>query len=53
MENKTNEIQNNGMVKVVLKCGRNMSSEYGYNYDNDGCGNYEDSTSNQTAATCC
>ncbi len=27
MEKKTKEIQNNGMVKVVLRCGRNMSSE--------------------------
>lgn len=53
MEKKTKEIQNNGMVKVVLRCGRNMSSEYEYNYSDDGCGGCEDATSNQTVATCC
>lgn len=51
MEQKINESQNNTMVRVVLKCGRNMMSQS--NYDDDGCGGCEDATSNQTAATCC
>lgn len=51
MENKTKEIQNGGMVKVVLRCGRNMTMDS--NYNDDGCGSYEDATSNQTSATCC
>lgn len=51
MEKTTKEFPCNGLVKVVLKCGRNMSSES--NFSDDGCGSYEDATSNQTSATCC
>lgn len=52
MEEKTNAIQvNDGMVRVVLRCGRNMSVVS--NYSDGYCGSYEDSTSNQTVATCC
>ena len=51
MEKNLKENQRNELVKVVLRCGRNMLSAY--NYDNEDCGSYEDSTSNQTEATCC
>ena len=51
MEKNLKENQRNELVKVALRCGRNMLSAY--NYDNEDCGSYEDSTSNQTEATCC
>lgn len=50
----TNEIQKTGvldLIKVTLKCGRDMASEAGSAPDM--CGSCEDSTSNQTQATCC
>lgn len=50
-ENK-NEVMKD-MVKIVLKCGRNMEPEFFSNNDNDWCGSWETATSNQTMATCC
>lgn len=44
-------INEDEMVRVELRCGRNMSVQS--NYDAEGCGRWEDNTSNQTQATCC
>ena len=51
MDRETYEINGNTLVKVTLKCGRDMASESAYAPTT--CGSCEDSTSNQTQATCC
>lgn len=51
MNKQTHEINGNVHVKVTLKRGREMTSESGYAPTT--CGSCEDSTSNQTQATCC
>ena len=51
MNKEVHEINGNALVKVTLICGREMTSESGYAPTT--CGSCEDSTSNQTQATCC
>lgn len=40
------------LVEVELECGRSISPDY-YGNSNTYCSDYDDSTSNQTSATCC
>ena len=51
MKSEIYKVNNSKIVRVTLKCGRNMASAAGSAPTT--CGSCEDSTSNQTQATCC